>query len=118
MKNRFEIVATAFDRKGRVIGSGINCYRKSHPLMKLYATKAGESDFKIYKHAELAAILSAGNREIYSLLVQRFDKNGNPALAMPCKTCQTMIKDFGIKFVQYTTASGIAIWEVESQFND
>lgn len=107
MRKRFTIVATAFDKKGRAIGTGVNDYRKSHPLSKLYAEKAGESPEKIYKHAELSAILAAGNKQVHSMLIQRFDAEGEPALAKPCKTCQTMLKDFSVKFVQYTTAQGI-----------
>lgn len=106
-RKRYEIVATAFDRKGKVIGTGVNEYWRSHPMMKLYAEKAGESSCKIFKHAELSAVLSAGNKEIHSLLVQRFKNNGEPALAMPCPTCQAMIKDLDIKFVRYTTEEGI-----------
>jgi deoxycytidylate deaminase len=111
---RFQIVATAFDRRGRVIGAGTNDYRKSHPLMQLYAKRAGESEMKIYQHAELAAILSAGRKEIYKILVQRFDAKGDMALAMPCPTCQEMIKDFGIKVVQYTSPSGIQTYKVQN----
>jgi deoxycytidylate deaminase len=107
MKKRFELIATAFDSKRKVIGSGVNDYKKSHPLMKIYAVKAKESPLKIKKHAELSALLAAGNKQIHSLFVQRFDANGNPALAKPCLTCQCMLKDFGVKFVEYTTPNGI-----------
>lgn len=106
-KKRYEIIATAFDKKGRIIGAGVNCYTKSHPLMKIYAERAGESELKIYQHAELRAILDAGNREVHSMLIQRFDRHGEPALAMPCPTCHEMLKDFGLKFVQYTSPQGI-----------
>lgn len=112
MKKRYEIIATAFDRKGKIIGAGINDYRKSHPLMRLYAVQAGESELKIYKHAELSALLSAGNKQVHKMLIQRFESNGEPALAMPCKTCQTMLKDFGVKFVEYTSPTGIITMEV------
>jgi deoxycytidylate deaminase len=107
MKKRYTIIATTFDKKGNILGSGVNDYNKSHPLMKLYALKAGESELKIKKHAELAAILAAGNKDIHRIFVQRFTEDGEYALAMPCKTCQTMIKDFGIKVVEFTTPEGI-----------
>lgn len=107
MKKRFELIATAFDAKRKVIGSGVNDYNKSHPLMKMYALKAKESCAKIKKHAELSALLSAGNKIVHSMLVQRFDSLGNPALAMPCPTCQVLLKDFGVKFVEFTSPDGI-----------
>lgn len=110
-KKKFEIIATAFDKKGRVISSGINAI-KSHPLMQKYSAIAGESDQKIFIHAELSAVLRAGDRQIHSLLVQRHLKDGSLALAMPCPTCQAMIKDFGIKEVTYSDYNGYKVWKV------
>lgn len=106
-KARFHITATAFDKRGNIIGAGINDYHKSHPLMKLYATKAGESELKIYKHAELSAILAAGNKQVHRIFIQRFDKSGNYALAAPCPTCLEMLKDFNVKIIQWTDPAGI-----------
>ncbi len=106
-QKKHQLIATAFDKKGNAIGTGINDYTKSHPLMKLYADKSKDFPEKIFKHAELAAVLQAGDKEIYSMLVQRFDSKGHAVLAKPCKTCEYMLRDFGIKFVQYTSAEGI-----------
>lgn len=106
-KKRYKVFATAFDKKNNVIGQGVNEYKRSHPLMKKFAMEAGEPCEKIYIHAELAAVLSAGKKNIHKVLVQRFDSNGNPALAKPCKTCQCMLKTFGVKIVQYTSAHGV-----------
>lgn len=106
-KRRYEIVATTFDRKGNILGSSKNDYRRSHPLMKIYAERAGESELKIYRHAELGAILRAGTKKIHKIFVQRFDLEGEYALAMPCKTCLEMIKDFDIKVIEWTTPAGI-----------
>lgn len=114
---RFEIIATAFDKKRRILSTSVNSYSKSHTLQKLYAMKAGESEMKIFLHAETSALLRAGDKEVYSILVQRFDAKGNPALAMPCKACQLMLKDFGVKYVEYTTPSGIITWEVQDERN-
>jgi deoxycytidylate deaminase len=104
---RYTVTACTFDKKGRVIATGTNCYKKTHPLMKSYAQKAGESEKKIFKHAELSAILASGNKEIDKIFIQRFENDGSYAMAMPCKTCQRIIKDFGIRFVQFTTSEGI-----------
>ena len=109
-RKRYELIATAFDKKGRVIGAGINDYKKSHPLMRLYSEKSGDAEEKIFKHAELAALLSSGNKQVHSMLIQRFDVNGEPAMSMPCMTCQCMLRDFGVKEVQYTTKEGIKTW--------
>lgn len=106
-RKRYEIVATCFDRKGRVISSAMNDYRKSHPLMKHFSILAGESEHKHAIHAELGACLAARGKEIDSILVQRYDAYGNQSLAKPCKACQEMLKSFGVKTVRYTSKEGI-----------
>lgn len=106
-RKKFQLIATTFDKKGRVVGAGVNDSKKSHPLMALYSEKVNESSYKIYKHAECSALISAGNKDVYSVLVQRFNKDGTMALAKPCKICDTMLKDYGVKIVRYTTPDGI-----------
>ncbi len=106
-QRRYEIIATCFDRKGKVLGTGVNSYIKTHPLMKYFAEKAGESAEKIFTHAELQAVLASQRKGIDSILVQRFKLNGEPALAKPCKTCQEMLKAFGVRRVMYTTEEGV-----------
>jgi deoxycytidylate deaminase len=112
LRKRYTIIATCFDRKGRVLGSGTNNYNKSHPLMQHFAVKAGESNDKIYVHAELAAVLQSGRKDIHSILVQRFHENGDMAVAKPCPTCQAMLKGFGVKLVRYTSEEGIQEYEI------
>lgn len=106
-KKRYEIIATAFDKKGRIIGAGVNDYQKSHPLAKYFSIKAGMSDKRYFIHAELAAILSAGKKNVHSILVQRFQNNGDMACAKPCPSCTEMLKAFGVKFVRYTDEDGV-----------
>ena len=106
-RKRYEIVSTTFDKKGRVIASSVNFYRKSHPLMKHFAKIAGESEHKVSIHAELGAMLKCGDKPVHSILVQRYDAQGNSGLAKPCPTCQAMLKSFGVKIVRYTTSEGI-----------
>ena len=43
----------------------------------------------------------------HSVLVQRFDAFGKPKTAKPCKTCQAMLKGFGVQIARYTTDLGI-----------
>lgn len=102
-RKRFTITATAFDKKGNIIGAGTNSYQKSHPLMKHFAVLAGESTDKIYIHAELAAVLAAGKQQVHKLFVQRYLSNGEPAHAEPCPTCKAMLKAFGVTLIEYTT---------------
>jgi hypothetical protein len=76
--------------------------------MKFHAELVGESSEKIWKHSELEALLQSKSKEVHSILVQRFDSEGRPKIAKPCKTCQSIIKSYGVKIVRYTTEEGIA----------
>lgn len=106
-RKRYDIICTAFDKKGNVLGTGVNDYNRTHPLAKHFAVLAGESEAKDKIHAELAAVLSAGRKNIHSVFVQRFHNDGSLALAKPCKSCQCMLKAFGVKIVRYTSDNGI-----------
>lgn len=41
VKEIYEIVATVYDKKGRVLAKEKNSYSKSHPLQAKYAAKVG-----------------------------------------------------------------------------
>lgn len=111
-RKRYEIIATAFDKKGRVLGTGVNDYNRSHPLMKHFAIQAGEPEQKDKIHAELSAILASGRKNIHSVFVQRFHNDGSMATAKPCMTCQAMLRGFGVKIVRYTSEEGICSYEI------
>lgn len=106
-KKRYIITATAMDKRGNVISTGVNEYNRSHPLMKHFAILAGESEQKIYRHAEFSACINAGRREIHTLFVQRHTSNGEMANAEPCRTCKVMLQSFGVKRVVHTHEMGI-----------
>ena len=107
-RKRYTIFSTTFDKRGRAIATGTNDYFRIHPLMKFHAELVGESSEKIWKHSELEALLQSKSKDVHSILVQRFDSEGRPKIAKPCKTCQSIIKSFGVKIVRYTTEEGIA----------
>lgn len=111
-RKKFHLICIAFDRKGKVLSEGHNQY-KSHPLQKFFSIKAGESELKHCIHAELSAILRAGDKQIDSLFVQRFASDGTYALAKPCKSCQAAIKAYGIRLVRYTNTTGVESYEVK-----
>lgn len=113
-RKKFQLVATTFDKRGRVLATSENSYRRSHPLAKHYAVLAGESEHKDKLHAELAAVLSSGKNVVHSILVQRFDSKGEMANAKPCKACQLMLKSFGVKLVRYTDINEIKEYRNES----
>lgn len=107
MRKKYEIISTAFDKRGRPIGSGVNQYNRSHPLQKYFSIKAGMSDERIYLHAEVACILQAGKKSIDSVFVQRFHNNGEMANAHPCPSCIEALKAYGVRMIRYTHENGI-----------
>lgn len=55
-------------------------------------------------HAEMVCLKTSGKEYIEksTIYVYRETKNG-PALAKPCKACQKMLKEFGVKRMIYST---------------
>lgn len=107
-----KLLQLALTKKGKVLGTGVNDYSKSHPLAKHFAIIAGESEQKDKVHAELSAVLASGRKNIHSVFVQRFHNDGTMATAKPCPTCQAMLKGFGVKIVRYTSEEGVLEYEV------
>lgn len=106
-RKKYHIKATTYDKRGRIISIGYNEYHRSHPLFKHFATLAGESDHKIWKHAEFSAAIAAGKRKIHTIFVERYSKSGQLANAEPCQTCKIMLRAFGVRRVLYTHEDGI-----------
>lgn len=97
--------------KHRLISSGCN-RQTTHPKQReLNKERFEEDSIHHWKHAELSALLPLMNRKDIEwnkvkLYLYREFKNGNKALSRPCKSCQRLIKELGIKRVFYTTNSG------------
>ena len=98
----FQITAKCYNKRGRLISVGTNSYRKTHPVQQHFASQVGLPE-KIYMHAEIAALLKAGQKKVHKIVVERFDVNGNPALAEPCPICKAAIKAWGVAYVEHTT---------------
>jgi deoxycytidylate deaminase len=105
-KKRYCIIAKAFDKKGNLIAVGTNSYTKTHPLMLHFGKIAGLPE-KTYVHAEVQALIRSRDKQVYRLLVERYESDGTPALAKPCKVCQEALKAYGVTIVEYTTEDGI-----------
>jgi tRNA(Arg) A34 adenosine deaminase TadA len=102
MRNKYLITAECFDKRGRSISKATNSYTKTHPLQAYFAEKVGHPHRK-YLHAEIAAIIKAGDKKIDQIFIRRFDKKGHQANAEPCPICKEAIKAFGIKRIMWTT---------------
>jgi len=102
MAKRYDIVATVFDKRGRVLGVGKNSYERTHPRQSKLAERVG-LPHKIYLHSEISALIKALKRGIpHKIKIERYDASGRPKLAKPCPICDLAIKEAGVKFIEYT----------------
>lgn len=110
--------------KNKILTTGYNT-NYSHPMQKHYNRfRTSKSRFydtekmNNYLHSEMSCIASIKHLNINynkcSIFVYRQNKNGNIALAKPCKACEKMLKDYNINNIYYTTNEG---WVYENRNN-
>lgn len=96
------LTAVIYDKRGRVLSIGQNSYVKTHPLQAKHAALVGEP-YKQFLHAEIHAIVKCRDlSKAHKIFVTRWDRNGRPALAKPCKACMDAINHAGIKVIEHT----------------
>lgn len=107
-------LASAIVKKRKILGYGINSYKKTHPLQ----AKFKKNDAAIYLCAETACIINSSKRfnpnelvgsTIYIVRIKYTDaarQNITTGLAYPCIGCQKRIKEAGISKFVYTTEGG------------
>lgn len=99
---RYSLEATIYDKRGRVLAVGNNSYTKSHPMQVKFAEKVGKPD-AIFLHAEMDALRRLKDWDkAHRIVVTRFDKNGEPAIAKPCKICRLALEHAGINHIEHT----------------
>ena len=101
MKKRFEIKATCYDKRGKIVSVGYNSYKKSHPIQSHFARLACLPE-KVYLHAEIAALLKARDKKVEKIKIERYDSKGNTVNAAPCPICRLAIKSWGVSYVEHT----------------
>ena len=98
-------------RKGRIQKIGINS-PKTHPrnLKHKYIGKEGK-DIRamIGVHSEMNAIIKYGHDDCSDCVFVnvRINRNGELAIAAPCRGCQHVLKQVGYRRLYYTTDTGI-----------
>lgn len=103
VNRRHNVTAIIYDKRGRVLSVGRNSYVKTHPLQAKASKAVGDSIHKVYQHAEVNALVKLKDwSKAYEMMIDRRLKDGSPGLAKPCKACQWLIKQAGIKQVNYT----------------
>ena len=101
-KQRFDLTAIIYDKRGKVLSIGKNSYVKTHPLQYTHACAVGLPEKK-FLHAEIHAIaLCKQLSRAHRIVVMRFDKEGEPLNAEPCPVCCSAIRAAGIKIVEHT----------------
>lgn len=93
-QKHYEITATIYDRRGRVLSVGKNSYTKTHPIMAKFCHLV--SPHKLFLHAEVAAIAKCKTRRLlhraHRIVVERYNVDGTPAFCQPCPICMAAIK--------------------------
>lgn len=100
-KSKPVIRAKCYDKRGRLLSEAVNSYSKTHPIQAHFAKLVGHNE-RIYLHAEIYAILKAGDKQIYHIEIERKDRQGNYALAKPCPVCMAAIKAYGIQKISWS----------------
>ena len=101
-KQRQELVATIYDKRGRVLSRGMNSYHKSHPMQHRFARAAGRPE-AIFLHAEIHALTRLKDWSCaHRIVIERYGKGGVPLLAKPCEICERAIHEAGIEHIEYT----------------
>lgn len=97
--NKPHLTAIVYDKRGRILSIGRNSWTKTHPAQARAAAKVGEP-YKVYLHAEVDAIVRLSDIEkekAYKMVVMRYNANGKPMNAKPCKVCQLVLSKFNLK---------------------
>lgn len=97
----YSIKATVYDKRGRILSIGYNSYIKTHPRMYELANQVNQP-YKIFLHAEIAALVKIRSGIPYKILIERYSKDGSPKLAAPCLVCMEAIAQAGIQRIEYT----------------
>jgi len=103
-KSRHTVHARTFDKKGRLLSSAYNSYDKTHPIQAHFAAMVGHPA-KVYLHAEILALIRAGEKQVYKIVITRFGKDNRPLNAEPCPVCKAALKAYGVNLISYTTGA-------------
>ena len=95
---------------------GTNFQDKTSPIQKQYNRERGfdpnESCVRNTIHAECHALSKIRDMDLdwskVSVFVYRAKKDGSKGMARPCKACEAMLRNMGIKEIYYSTDTGFA----------
>jgi tRNA(Arg) A34 adenosine deaminase TadA len=99
-RTKYYIKATIYNKKNQIVSEAENSFTKTHPTQLKYAKACG-MPFKAFLHAEMLAIIRAKGKG-YKIVVERYNKAGEPVLAKPCPICMMAIQEAKIARIEYT----------------
>lgn len=98
--------------KHKIISSGYNSSTKCHRIQAELDSKLFGDTCLGKVHSEVSALIPLIKTRVdltrATIYVYREHKDGTLAMARPCTRCMSLIKQFGIKTIVYTTDDGIA----------
>ena len=87
------------NKRGKIVGEAANSYTKTHTIMAKTSKRLGLE--KEYCHAECLAIVRARGKG-HKIYIARVDSRGNACYSAPCPVCAVLIKEAGIKVVEFS----------------
>lgn len=101
-KGRNRLVSVITDKRGKILSWASNDYVKSSPKMLRYSLDVGDIH-KPFWHSECRAISKLPYTSTpHKITVVRVNKSGDLMLSKPCKICQNLINNVGIKVIEYS----------------
>lgn len=91
--------AAVYDKRGRLLATGVNQPHKSHTLQAKYAKKAGQ-ERKIFLHAEVAALVKT-RKDPHTMQVVRIGPKEFAKPSRPCPVCRMAAEEAGIREIVY-----------------
>lgn len=102
--DQHRIAAAVYDKRGRLISTGVNKPSRSHPRQAHYANRAGMPD-RIYLHAELDALIRC-RCDPWAIQIVRIGPKCYPKSSKPCPICRMAIEESGVKEIVYHDKNG------------
>jgi deoxycytidylate deaminase len=93
------VAAACYDKRGRLISTGVNQPQKSHTLQAKYAEKTGLSE-RIYLHAEVASLVKC-RCDPWTLQIVRIGPKEYAKPSAPCPICRMAAEEAGVKELVY-----------------
>lgn len=95
------VVALAYDKRGKLLAVGRNSYQKTHPIQKKYCHEVGlDHRDMIYLHAEIDVLIKT-NFNAHKVVINRISASGDLLPSQPCGVCMKALIDAGVEELNF-----------------